>query len=579
MSYQVIARKWRPQSFDQIVFQEHISRTLRNSIVQKRISHAFLFSGPRGVGKTTMARVLAKALNCLSHDGPTPEPCGVCDNCKEIRESSSFDVIEIDGASNRGIEDIRELRENVNFAPFKSRYKVYIIDEVHMLTKEAFNALLKTLEEPPSHIIFIFATTEIHQIPETILSRCQKYFFKKIPLHAIIDHLNHIVEKEGYRVSDKALYPVARAADGSMRDAQSLLEQVISFSNSTMEGEGKEDAEISEDDTLSILGIVSLESYVNLMRNIIDNDASASMDEIERLSFMGIDIPRYADGFVDIIRIMRLIKHNVSVQEMLGFSDDEISAVKDTAAALHDEELSAFYRIVLELQRDLRFSAHERVNLEMAVLDMMSVKKMPSLADIVQRLEGAPRGNPEAPARETGRETPSTGTGKAAPGKKPALNKKKLIPDLDQAWNDFFQSMQNEQPYLFSILKNAVVQTVPDGLVISFPKSENPSLYNRMLDTKKISLIKDGMEARTGKRLRVEVEASEKRTDRSDDGQTENGMESKKIIANELDDRTVPPPDAEMVTKPETEGLNETNPAVDKIKSIFLGEIIVKGDE
>ena len=236
MSYQVIARKWRPQTFDEVVYQDHVSRTIRNSIKNGRIAHAYLFSGPRGVGKTTMARIVAKSLNCVN--GPTSTPCGKCENCVEIRRGVSFDVIEIDGASNNGIDNIRELRENVNFAPAKSRYKIYIIDEVHMVTTAAFNALLKTLEEPPAHIIFIFATTEIHKIPDTILSRCQKYFFKKIPVDVVVAHLASIVEKEGYRVSQGALYPVARIADGSMRDAQSLLDQVISFSGAAEGGEG-----------------------------------------------------------------------------------------------------------------------------------------------------------------------------------------------------------------------------------------------------------------------------------------------------------------------------------------------------
>ena len=213
MSYQVIARRWRPQNFGEIVFQDHISVTIRNSIKKGRISHAYLFSGPKGVGKTTMARVLSKALNC--NDGPTDAPCGKCENCTEIRAGSSFDVIEIDGASNRGIEDVRELRENVNFAPIKCRYKIYIIDEIHMLTKEAFNALLKTLEEPPEHVIFIFATTEIHQIPETILSRCQRFFFKRIPIEIMVNHLKIIVDKEGFNIDKRALYQITRASEGS----------------------------------------------------------------------------------------------------------------------------------------------------------------------------------------------------------------------------------------------------------------------------------------------------------------------------------------------------------------------------
>src|SRR5512146_121823 len=217
MDYQVSARKYRPGTFDDVIGQPHVVQTLVNSINTKRIAHAYLFSGTRGVGKTTVARILAKALNC--EQGPTWTPCAVCANCLEIAQGNSVDVIEIDGASNTSVDDVREIRENVKFTPFRGKYRVYIIDEVHMLSNSAFNALLKTLEEPPPHVVFIFATTEIHKIPDTILSRCQKYFFKKIPVDPIVAHLRLIVQREGYRISDTALYPIARAAEGSMRDA------------------------------------------------------------------------------------------------------------------------------------------------------------------------------------------------------------------------------------------------------------------------------------------------------------------------------------------------------------------------
>jgi DNA polymerase III subunit gamma/tau len=376
MSYQVIARKWRPQTFDDIVFQEHISKTIRNSIKSGRISHAYLFSGPRGVGKTTTARVLAKALNCLSGENPTDNPCGICENCIEIRDGYSFDVIEIDGASNRGIDNIRELRENVSLAPVKARYKVYIIDEVHMLTKEAFNALLKTLEEPPNHVVFVFATTEIHRIPETILSRCQKYFFRKIPVDVITSHLAKIVDSEGYRIDKSALYPIARAAEGSMRDSQSLLDQVISFS----------DGAIDEKDTLSILGIVTLDSYLNLLNYIADFDRIKLIDEIDNIISLGIDIPRYVSGFVDIIRTLRLIGNGIVLKDILGFSDDEISKLMGAGKRFTDEELSLIFTLGVDLQYNLRFSTNERINLEMAILDMVNLKKSPSLASILKKI-------------------------------------------------------------------------------------------------------------------------------------------------------------------------------------------------
>lgn len=383
MSYQVIARKWRPQNFEDVVFQEHVSRTLQNSIQNQRISHAYLFSGPRGVGKTTMARILAMALDCI--EGPTEKPCGVCENCVEIKKGTSFDVIEIDGASNNGVEDIRELRENVNFAPLKGKYKVYIIDEVHMVTTQAFNALLKTLEEPPPHVVFIFATTEYHKIPETILSRCQKFFFKRIPVDAIVNHLKFIAEKEGVGIAETALYPIARAADGAMRDAQSLLDQVISFSNS--ESGKKNEVSISEEDTLTILGIVPVDSYITLIQAICNIDAVTVIEEIDRIVSMGVDIPRYVAGLLDIFRTLRLIMNKVVLKNLLELSENEMEKLKSSAEALHDEELSRFFQISVELQKGLRFSNNERINLEMALLDMIAVKKMPSLTSIIAKLE------------------------------------------------------------------------------------------------------------------------------------------------------------------------------------------------
>lgn len=233
MSYQVTARKWRPQTFDDVVEQEHVTRTLKNAIRLDRVAHAYLFAGTRGVGKTTMARVLAKALNC--EHGPTPDPCGACTACQEIAQGASMDIVEIDGASNRGIDEIRDLRETLRYLPSRGRYKVYIIDEVHMLTKEAFNALLKTLEEPPTHVVFIFATTELDKIPHTIISRCQRFEFKRVSLSGIVSQLEHIIEDEGISISSTSLLRIAKAAEGSMRDAQSLFDQVVAYTGTEVD--------------------------------------------------------------------------------------------------------------------------------------------------------------------------------------------------------------------------------------------------------------------------------------------------------------------------------------------------------
>jgi DNA polymerase-3 subunit gamma/tau len=383
MAYQVIARRWRPQSFDEVVFQEHISKTIRNSIENGRISHAYLFAGPRGVGKTTSARILAKSLNCVN--GPTANPCGVCENCVEIKEGRSFDVIEIDGASNNSVDDIRDLREKVNFSPVKGKYKIYIIDEVHMLSGSAFNALLKTLEEPPAHVVFIFATTEIHKLPETILSRCQKYFFRKIPVPDVAAHLAKIVKADGFEAEEGALYAIARAGGGSMRDAQSLLEQVLSFTKE----------KVTEHDALSQLGIVPLQSYVRIFTHIAGNNSKGIIDEVETVSSAGADLSRYAGGISNVVRALRLIREGVFIRESAGYSEDEMSALSSIAGSFHDEELSAFYRIAVTLSGDIRFVPNERACIEMALLDMLSVKRKPSLSAILAKLDAAKTAPPQ----------------------------------------------------------------------------------------------------------------------------------------------------------------------------------------
>ena len=583
MSYQVTARKWRPQTFEEVVFQDHVSKTLKNSIDKGRISHAYLFSGPRGVGKTTMARILAKALNCET--GPTPSPCGACDNCREIRNSTSFDVIEIDGASNNSVEDVRELRENVNFAPVKSKYKIYIIDEVHMLSTAAFNALLKTLEEPPPHIVFIFATTEIHKIPDTILSRCQKYFFKKIPVDAIVGHLKNIVRNEGHRISDKALYPIARAAEGSMRDAQSLLDQVISFSDVHAGG----DAEIGEEDALSILGIVPVDSYVTLLRAINGTDAAAVMAEVHRIAILGMDVPRYVNGFVDLLRTIRLIRNGVSVQELLGLSPEEIGMVRDLASCFYDEELSLMFRIAGELQAEMAFTSNERINLEMSLLDMISVKKAPSLSSIVSRLEGAApstrnnggdaAGRPEEKRAADAR--PAAGTGdevRTAPKPADAPDGSRIY----KHWEDFLNTIKDNKQYLHCILKPSSVRMEDDTLYITYPGGADHSYYSRILETRNLEFIKKEMSGLFGRSIRIVVG-----TDATDPIGREMAAEKKdtpaikkKVDENIPDDPgAIPMPEAEMIKNPGAEEFEPVNTTVEKIKNAFHGHVIDKGEK
>ena len=296
MSYLVFARKWRPKDFDEVVSQEHVTRTLKSALLTNKLAHAYLFAGPQGVGKTSCARILAKSLNC--EKGPTVKPCGVCPACAEINEGQSLDVIEIDGASNRGIDEIRTLRENVKFAPLRGKNKIYIIDEVHMLTPEAFNALLKTLEEPPPFVKFIFATTQPQKVLPTILSRCQRFDFVRIPNVKIIEKLKEICLQEKLKISDEVLFAIAKASDGSLRDAESILDQLISFSQK----------DVTLEDVVLVLGVVEQETFWNFVNYLLTNDASSALELIADVAAKGKDLNYFLEGLLEYYRNLMVLK-------------------------------------------------------------------------------------------------------------------------------------------------------------------------------------------------------------------------------------------------------------------------------
>lgn len=365
MSYVVLARKWRPRSFEEIIGQEHVSRTLRNAILSDRVAHAYAFAGPRGVGKTTTARLLSKSLNC--EGGITVKPCDECSSCKEIADGISLDVLEIDGASNRGIDDIRTLRDNVKFAPAKSRFKVYIIDEVHMLTTEAFNALLKTLEEPPAHVKFMLATTMAHKVPLTILSRCQKFDFKMISASELVKRLQFIAGEEKIDVEESAFFAIANGAEGSMRDALSILDQLASFS------EGK----IKEDEVNAVLGIVATESLFSITDAIISGDRLKGIETINTVIDYGKDFHLFLKSLIQHFRNIIVANLGLGEAGLIDLPPKSLNQLKNQAVQFTMEEAEKAITILADAEERLRKAGGGKIPLELAVLRLIGIKNTP----------------------------------------------------------------------------------------------------------------------------------------------------------------------------------------------------------
>ncbi|MFH1006015.1 MAG: DNA polymerase III subunit gamma/tau [Candidatus Latescibacterota bacterium] len=373
MAYVVMARKWRPLNFEDVVGQDHVKRTLENAIRSGRIAHAYLFSGPRGVGKTTVARILAKALNC--EQGPTPAPCNACLRCEGITNGSSLDVLEIDGASNNGVDEVRALREKVHYASVEGRYKIFIIDEVHMLTTAAFNALLKTLEEPPEHVIFVFATTEPQKIPLTILSRCQRFDFKRIPVQQIVERLSLMARKEGIDICDEALFLIARKADGAMRDAQSLLDQVVSFS------QGAISSEIVRD----VLGMVNQEVLFSLTHAITESDVQEGLRIIGELMEAGADPGEFAEHLTEHLRNL-LVTHIQGSAGGLDVSEPDRARYEKQVALFSQEDLLRMISVSSDLEFSLNRSPQPRLRLEVAVVKLIKMEPAVRLSDLLDQL-------------------------------------------------------------------------------------------------------------------------------------------------------------------------------------------------
>jgi DNA polymerase-3 subunit gamma/tau len=412
MSYLVLARKWRPRTFAEVVGQGTVTRTLQNALGSGRVGHAFLLSGARGVGKTTTARILARALNCSASEGPTAEPCGECPSCVEIAAGSSLDVQEIDGATHNGVEQVRELRESARYNPARDRFKVWIIDEVHMLSTGAFNALLKTLEEPPPRVKFIFATTEYHKLPDTILSRCQQYDFRMISAREIQSHLRTVADGEGIKVSDDALARIARAAEGSARDALSLFDQVLSFSGN----------EVRDEDISVLLGLIDRELLLAASRAAAAGDSLALLELVERLSEYGADYRNFNRELLLHFREILLLKLAPGESALLGqIVPEERERLRPLTAEFSEEDLLRIFDVLIKVEQDLRWAQDPRVTLELALLKIVQMRRLVPWSDLVARVEslagGAPMPQRSAPAvnRATAPVPPPTAPAVAAP--------------------------------------------------------------------------------------------------------------------------------------------------------------------
>ncbi len=391
MSYQVLARKYRPQRFSDVIGQEHVTRTLQNAISQQRIAHGYIFSGHRGIGKTTIARILAMALNCRSTDKPSPEPCGVCDSCQEIRAGGSVDVIEIDAATNRGIDEIRELRDAARYRPARDRYKIYILDEAHQITDAAFNALLKTLEEPPPHIVFMMATTQPEDIPQTIRSRCQHFSFHAVRFDDIVQQLRDIATKEEINAEDDALAALAEAGDGSMRDALSIMDQAIACCGVF---DGDSGAKLTAAQVRGLMGTVSSDVLVQAMECVHRNSSEDLLKLLDRLMTEGQSPSHFAKQLVRFLRNAIVAKIAGGDSPLLQISSDEKKKVAAIAALFSEEDLTRFLNIVLRTYDELGYRQEQRFHLELGMLKMVHSHRLLPLEELLSQANAGGTGTP-----------------------------------------------------------------------------------------------------------------------------------------------------------------------------------------
>ena len=494
ITYEVTATKKRPKSFDDLIGQEFVVSTLKNSLTSGRIAHAYLFAGPRGVGKTSAARILAKSLNCTQ--GPTDTPCGDCVCCEEINRASSLDVIEIDGASNTSVNDVREIKDEVLFAPNSSRYKIYIIDEVHMLSNSAFNALLKTIEEPPPYIVFIFATTEIHKVPATIRSRCQQFNFRLIPAEEISESLKGVCSENGIRADEDALFWIAKEATGSLRDAYTLFDQVVSFSGDT----------ITLETIREKLGLVGLDRINGLAELLAEGNIGGSLENLDTIMRDGVSVEQFVIDMTEFFRNLLLIKNGIERQSILGYAPARFSEKARESFTVPQIEYAV--QLLLELYRNIRYSLNQRYELELTVSRLATLTDFIPRSELIRRIADLKRGLAQGSGGTAG------GSGGEESGWEPGAAEDQDYgeaeaspPEASSAspeglpWEEIINALKKTKVALSSSLEKAVAKRFEDGvLTITFP-----SAYTKNCVADEIQAVSNVVEQVLGRQVAIKM--------------------------------------------------------------------------
>ncbi len=542
MSYQVFARKYRPQTFDDLVGQAHVTRTLKNAVEQNRLAHAYLFVGPRGIGKTSTARILAKALNCVN--GPTTTPCGVCDSCKEITAGNSLDVLEIDGASNNGVEQVRELRDNVRYAPSQGHFKIYIIDEVHMLTSAAFNALLKTLEEPPPHVKFIFATTEPQKVLPTILSRCQRFDLHRIPANLIADHLQFIAGKEKVTLAPAAAHAIAKGADGGLRDAESMLDQLVAFC-----GE-----KIKEQDVLNVFGFTSEETVVNFTEKILHGATAEALGLLQAEANNGKDMMKLMSDLIAYLRdlLVSKVKPDAVADD---FNPELRGALEAQAALIETDRLLELIDQFAGAEGRMKWAPNKRLHFEVAVIKAIQTLEQVTLNQVIENLSALRDGKTPATAKTATPPPPAKQTAKVSPlrvaekTEAPPVAKEPMEPDA--LWQKAIEEIGKRRPLIKGWVALAKVLGAEGKILhLGFPPEQKTAMESVAMPRNR-EFLESILKEISGQDWTFKLSLKEG------------------LVAELRETKTAPPPPRKMETREEF----RDDPLIREALEIFKGEI------